>query len=139
MVMKNLLISLLIIVGLVVFSCTKKEAESINFINLTSHIWVSDSLLVEGEDASGPGGMLEIFKGEVIFNEDRTGTYGNYTGTWSFAEGETKIVLASDSLGFPLTTNIEELTNTSLKITTEFPSAIDPENPMNIRMTFKAK
>jgi hypothetical protein len=139
MVMKNALISIIFIVGLVVFSCSKKEVESKNFILLTSHIWVSDSLLIEGEDASGPGGMLEIFKGEVIFNKDRSGTYGNYSGTWSFAEEETKIVLASDSLGFPLTTNIEELTTISLKITTEFPSAIDPENPMNIRMTFKAK
>jgi hypothetical protein len=139
MVMKNFSIAILIITGLIAVSCSKKEVESKNFVLLTSHNWASDSLLVEGEDASGPGGMLEIFKGEVIFNKDRTGTYGAYSGTWSFAEEETKIVLSSDSLGFPLTTNIEELTNTSLKITTEFPRTNEPENPMNIRMTFKAK
>jgi hypothetical protein len=138
MVMKNFLISILIIVGLIAFSC-KKEVESTNFRYLTSNIWASDSLLVEGEDASGPGEILEIFNGDVVFNKDGTGSFGVYKGTWYFAEEETKIVLASDSLGFPLTTNIEELTNTSLKVTTEFPSAIDPENPINIRMTFKAK
>jgi hypothetical protein len=137
--MKNILISVLIIIGLVTFSCTKKDVESKNFTLLTSHNWVSDSLLIDGNDASGPGGMLEIFKGDVIFNKDRTGTYGKYTGTWSFAEEETKIVLTSDSLGFPLTTNIEELTNISLKITTVFPRAGEPENPMDIRMTFNAK
>jgi hypothetical protein len=139
MVMKNTFISILIIAAIIAFSCKKEEVESTNFKNLTSHIWVSDSLLVEGEDASGPGEMLEIFNGEVVLKKDGTGTFGVYNGTWYFTEEETKIVLASDSLGFPLTTNIEELTNISLKITTAFPSAIDPENPINIRMTFNAK
>jgi len=137
--MKNISISILIIVGLILFSCKKEETKSTNFINLTANIWVSDSLLVDGIDASAPGGMLEIFKGDVVLKEDGTGTFGDYKGTWYFAEQETKIVLNSDSLLFPLTTNIEELTNISLKITTEFPRQIDPENPLKIRMTFNAK
>lgn len=137
--MKNFFISFLIVVAIIAFSCKKEEAESINFTNLTTHIWVSDSLLVDGEEASGPGEMLEIFNGEVILKKDGTGTFGVYKGNWYFTEEETKIVLSTDSLGFPLTTNIEELTKSSLKITTAFPNAIVPEDPINIRMTFKAK
>ena len=136
--MKRILISIFIVLSLLTYSC-KKDEVSVNFSNLTSNIWVSDSLLVQGVDASGPGQLLSVFNGEVIFNEDGTGTFGVYEGTWNFAEEETKIVLSSDSLMFPLSTNIEELTNTDLKITTEFPNVLAPENPYDIRMTFKAK
>jgi hypothetical protein len=137
--MKNIFVSMVVLFGILVFSCNKEEVESKNFTNLTSHTWLSDSLLVDGQDASGPGGFLEVFKGEVRLNKDGTGVFGKYIGAWYFAENETKVVLSSDSLAFPLTTNIKELTNTSLKITTEFPRAIDPANPLKIRMTFKAK
>jgi len=137
--MKNFFISTLIVVAIIAFSCKKEEVKSANFTNLTSNIWVSDSLLVDGKDASGPGQILEIFNGEVMLKSDGTGTFGAYKGNWYFTEEETKIVLSSDSLAFPLTTNIEELTKSSLKITTEFPNSIDPKDPINIRMTFKAK
>ena len=48
-------------------------------------------------------------------------------------------ILASDSLIMPLTTNIEELSNTLLRVTTAFPNMTDPENPTNIRLSFNAK
>lgn len=134
--MKKILISILIITTFFAFSCGKEE-ESARFNMLTSIIWLSDSLIANGEDASGPGELLEKFIGKAIFNKDGSGTFGDYIGTWHFAYDETKIVLASDSLIMPLTTNIEELTNTSLKITTSFPNMLDPENPTAIRLTFK--
>jgi hypothetical protein len=129
--MKNIVLFLAICCGLQIFSC-KKESQSERFKLLTGPVWTSDSLLVNGEDASGPGGLLENFKGDVNFNEDYTGNFGNYTGKWRFASNETQIVISSDSLFFPLTAIIAELTQTSFKITTSYSST-------NIRMTFKAK
>ena len=136
--MKNIIASALIIALFTIFSCGKDD-ESAKFTLLTSKTWLSDSLLANGVIADGPGEMLENFKGEVKFFEDGTGEFGGYIGTWHFAYEETKIVLASDSLIVPLTTDIEELTDASLKVTTLFPNFTDPENPTDIRMTFKSK
>ncbi len=136
MIMKKILVSILIITTFFAFSCGEED-ESSRFNILTSNIWLSDSLIANGEDASGSGEMLEKFKGRAIFNKDGTGTFGGYEGTWHFAYEETKIVLASDSLIMPLTTNIEELTNSSLRVTTSFPNMLDPENPTAIRLAFK--
>jgi hypothetical protein len=106
---------------------------------LTGPVWASDSLLVEGIDASGPGQFLAKFKGDIKFREDGTGYFGQYTGTWRFTFNETEILIYSDSLQIrPLTTNIAELTKISLKMTTSYPTA-NPFNPLDIRMTFKAK
>ena len=80
--------------------------------------------------------MLADFKGEAKFNEDYTGHFGVYTGTWRFAYNETQIVIKTDLLPIPMTTKIAELTKISLKITTSYPN---PLSPINIRMTFKAK
>jgi hypothetical protein len=132
--MKNLAL-LLIISGCFFISSCKKSSHSESFNLLTGPIWVSDSLLANGVDASGPTGMLFNFKGEVKFNEDGTGYFGAYTGTWRFAYNETQIVITTESLTVPLTTQIVELTNLSLKITTSYPTV----PPTNIRMTFKAK
>ena len=129
--MKNIALLLVIIGCFQIFSCSK-DPQSEKFLLLTGPVWASDSLLVNGEDASGPGELLENFKGDVKFNEDYTGTFGSYTGKWRFAFDETQIVISSDSLPIPLTAIIAELTETSLKITTNFSS-------LNIRMTFKAK
>jgi len=128
---------LLIITGLILilFAC-KKDPESEKFILLTAHIWTSDSLLADGVDASGPGQILEKFKGDALFNKDHTGYFGKYNGTWSFAYNETNIVIDSDSLQVALTTNIILLNDVSLKITTAYPSA---QKPIDIRMTFKVK
>jgi hypothetical protein len=129
--MKNIALFLVICCCFQIFSC-QKDTQSERFKLLTGPVWASDSLLVNGADASGPGGLLENFKGDVKFNEDYTGNFGSYTGKWRFAFDETQIVISSDSLPIPLTAIIAELTQTSLKITTSYSS-------VNIRMTFKAK
>jgi hypothetical protein len=134
--MKNIALFLIISGCLYIASCqTDKQSKS--FKLLTAHAWVSDSLLANGVDASGPDGMLSNFKGEVKFNEDLTGTFGVYTGTWRFAYNETQVILTTDSLPLPLTAKITELTELSLKVTTSYPSILGV--PTNIRMTFKAK
>jgi hypothetical protein len=123
----------------ILFSCNKDDDKSERFRFLTEAVWQSDSLLINGFDASGPGQLLEPFKGEAVFNTDGTGEFGTYTGTWRFAQNETELVITSDDLAFPLATKIVELTATSLKITTVFTNPLEPEIPLNIRMTFKAK
>ena len=132
--MKNLAL-LLIISGCFFISSCKKDSQSEQFKLLTGPTWASDSLLANKVDASGPGGMLENFKGEIKFNDDGTGNFGVYTGTWRFAYNETQIVITPNSLPLPMTTKIAELTKISLKITTSYPTV----PPTNIRMTFKAK
>jgi hypothetical protein len=131
------LILLLVISGCFYMMSCKKDTQSENFNLLTGPVWVSDSLLVDGADASGPGDLLENFKGDAKFNTDYSGTFGEYTGTWRFAFNETQLVITTDSLPLPLTTKIVELTVSSLKITTSFP--VIQGLPLNIRMTFKAK
>ena len=121
------------------FSSCKKDSQSEQSKLLTGPIWASDSLLANKVDARGPGGMLADFNGEVKFNEDGTGNFGIYSGTWRFAYNETQIVITTDALPLPLTTKIAELTKTSLKITTSYPNLLNPSAPINIRMTFKAK
>jgi len=136
--MKNITV-LMVVTGCLLITACKEETQSESFKLLTTPIWVSDSLLANGVDASGPGQMLENFKGEAKFNEDMTGYFGVYTGTWRFAFDETQIVITTASLPIPLTTIIAELTKTSLKITTSYPDPLKPTTPVNIRMTFKAK
>jgi hypothetical protein len=133
--MKNLALLSLLTIFFAIFSC-KKDSESERFKLLTGPTWASDSLLANGADASGPGGILEKFKGEVKFNTDGSGTFGIYTGKWRFISNETQIVIETDSLPIPLTTNIAELTAASLKITTGFPD-LTTGTTINIRMTFK--
>lgn len=135
--MKNLALLLFISLSVAIISCNK-DSESERFKLLTGPTWASDSLLANGVDASGPGGMLEKFKGDAKFNTDGTGSFGAYTGTWRFAYDETQIVIETDSLPIPLTTKIAELTESSLKITTSVPS-LTTGITTNIRMTFKAR
>jgi hypothetical protein len=136
--MKNLVL-LLIISGCFCSVSCKKDSQSEAFKLLTTPIWVSDSLLVNGKDASGSGGMLELFKGDAKFNEDGTGYFGTYEGTWRFAGNETQIVITSPLLPITLSTVIAELTSSSLKVTTSYPNLVNPLDPTKIRMTFKAK
>jgi hypothetical protein len=133
-------IALLSIIGmtLVLWACNK-QTESEKFRLLTAHTWTSDSLLADGVDASGSGQILEKFKGDAMFNKDYSGYFGKYTGTWKFAYNESNIVIDSDSLKVALTTNIALLNDISLKITTAYPNALNPSNPLSIRMTFKPK
>ena len=136
--MKNIAV-LMVVTGCLLITACKKESQSESFKLLTTPVWVSDSLLANGADASGPGRMLENFKGDAKFNEDVYRIFWFYTGTWRFAYDETQIVITSDSLPIPLTTIIAELTKTSLKVTTSYPNLLNPSTPINIRMTFKAK
>ena len=133
--MKSHAILFILTVSLAIFSCNK-DSESERFKLLTDPTWASDSLLANGFDASGPGGLLEKFKGHVKFNEDGTGTFGVFEGKWRFAYDETQIVIETDSLPIPLTTKIAELTTASLKITTSYPD-LATGGTLNIRMTFK--
>jgi hypothetical protein len=132
--MKKPLFLLLVAVLVAAVSCNKDDTSD-KFSLLTAHVWTSDSLLADGIDASGSGELLEKFKGDIVFNEDGTGTFGQYSGTWMFVDSETNLVITSPDLPFSLTTHIVELTKTSLKVTFVYP--VQP--PINIRMTFKPK
>ena len=134
--MKNVALFLVICCCFQIFSCSK-DSQSEKFKLLTGPVWASDSLLVNGADASGPGDLLENFKGDVKFNDDYSGNFGSYPGRWRFAFNETQIVISSDSLPIPLTAIIAELNAASLKITTSY--TLSATETLNIRMTFKAK
>lgn len=127
----------MITTGIFFLGACNKNTESDNFKLLTGPTWRSDSLLVNGLDASGPAGLLENFKGDAKFNADGTGHFGSYAGTWRFASNETQLVIVADSLPFPLTTKIAELTKSSLKVNTSFPNQLNPTNPLKLRLTFK--
>ena len=122
--------------GLLFASACNKDTTSDRFDLLTSHAWTSDSLLADGIDASDPGEILEKFKGDVVFNKDGSGTFGQYTGTWQFVDNETNLAISSPELTFTLTTHIVELTETSLKVTFSYQTL---EGTKDIRMTFKPK
>jgi hypothetical protein len=138
--MKNVALLFLLMAGLLVYSCNDKETEEADPYNLlVGATWVADSLLANGMDASGPGGVLEKFKGEAKFNTDGTGTFGEYSGTWLMSPNKKEVTITTLELVFPILARIEELTNSSLKINTGVPSADNPEVVLAIRMTFKAK
>lgn len=134
--MKNVVL-FLFISGLFYFGACQKDKSSENFKNLTGVTWRSDSLLVNGIDASSA--LLKNFVGDAKFNADGTGTFGRFSGSWTFALNETQLIITSDSLPVPLTTKIAELTKTSLKVTTTFPDPQNFTNQFKIRMTFKPK
>jgi len=119
------------------FSCKK---ESDRFELLTETVWVAVSLIANGVDATGPGGLLEGFVGDAKFNTDGTGTFGTYSGTWEFNVTEEKLILTTPSLPITITLNILELTSTSLKLQGSVP---DLQNltgpPIDIEMTFAPK
>jgi hypothetical protein len=106
---------------------------------LTMHVWVSDSLLADGQEAGGPGQMLAAFNGDAEFRTDGTGTFGEFTGTWTLSADNKEITIISPDLPVTIIAKIEELTETSLKITTGFPNIANPNVVIAIRMTFKKK
>jgi hypothetical protein len=136
--MKRTVLFIIITISLLAFACDKDE-ESDRFKYLTTPVWEADSLLANGIDASGPGGILAIFNGNAKFNTDGTGSFGSYNGTWRFNSDETELVIITEALLLPVTTDIVELTAQSLKVTTLFPNPVNPTQPVNLRMTFKAK
>jgi hypothetical protein len=131
-------VPILLVLMCLVAAC-QKETESERFVLLTTPVWTSDSLLADGHDASGPGGVLENFKGDAKFRKDGTGYFGKYTGTWRFSADESQLIISSDSLPIPVSANITELTKVSLKVTTIYPTSASPKGFFDIRMTFKAK
>ena len=136
--MKNIIFFVFFITCLGFFNCSKDE-ESDRFSMLTTPVWATDSLLANGIDAGGPGGILEKFKGDAKFNEDGTGYFGSYTGEWRFNHDETEITIVTDSLALPIICDIAELTHESLKITTVVPNPLLPLASIDIRMTFNAR
>lgn len=123
----------------IVVACAKDEPLSERFKLLTSHIWLNDSLLANGVEASAPGELLDDFKGETKFNEDGTGNVGNIVGEWQFYKNETEIVITSDSLPVSVSVYIAELTANSLKVTTSYLVSYNPKILVDIRMTFVPK
>lgn len=136
--MRNLTLLMIISSCLLLYAC-KKDNKTERFKFLTGHVWTTESLLANGADASGPGGILEQFKGDAKFNEDGTGYFGIFTGTWRFNIDETELVIVTDAQLLPIITDIVELNALSLVVTTLYPNPIDQAHPINIRMTFKAK
>ena len=135
---KSVLFFVVIAIAFVFVSCDK-EVTTDNLNLLTSHIWTADSLLADGIEEGGEGGMLEMFNGDTKFNEDGTGYVGEIVGIWQFSDNETAIAISSDSLPFPITTHIVELTAQSLKLTTSFPIEESPPVFADVRMTFIPK
>ncbi|MFO7977975.1 MAG: hypothetical protein R6U64_04890 [Bacteroidales bacterium] len=119
------------------FACEDDDSSRLEL--LTTPVWVSDSLLINGTGAGGAGQMLEDFNGEVDFQTDGTVYLGTEPGTWSFLANETQLMLESPELPVPLVLNIIELTETSLKVSTTIPNPENPEESYQIRMTFLAK
>jgi hypothetical protein len=136
--MKNLLL-LIIIALLVSLSACSKDEGSDRFDLITAHVWKSDSLLADGVDASGPGQILEKFKGDIQFKKDGTGYFGQYTGTWRLTNNDANLVIQSPELVAAVTSTIIELTETSLKVKFSYPNLVNPSDPLDIRMTFKPK
>ncbi len=135
--MKNIFLFLILSGCIVFFSCKAKVSD--RFRLLTDPIWVTDSLLANGVNAGGSGGLLNKFVGDAKFKTDGSGYFGKYTGTWQFNTDETELVITSDSIPIPIIAEIKELTSVSLKLTTVMPNTTDSSNPYNIRMTFKVK
>lgn len=136
--MKNLAL-LFIILGISFVTGCKKDEKSERFLLLTGHEWTTESLLANGVDAGGPGGILEEFNGDARFNEDGTGYFGDYTGTWRFSTDETEITIVTVEMPLPITCDIIELTATTFKITTLIDNPVIPGEKINISMTFIAK
>ena len=130
---------LLIISGIFVASACNKDKKSERFLLLTGPVWTTETLLADGVDASGPGQLLEKFMGDAKFKEDGTGTFGQYTGQWRFNITETELTIITDEMPLPIICDIDELTTTTLDITTVVPNPVPGLDPINIQMTFKAK
>ncbi len=140
--MKNLFLLLILLTGVMIFTCCKKEEEEPEptpYELLTGHVWVSDSLLANGVEAGGSGQLLEKFNGDAAFRADGTGTFGEFSGTWVLSADNKELTITTTELTFPILAQIVELTKTSLKITTGFPDPFNPPEVIAIRMTFNPK
>lgn len=136
--MKKILSFFIVVTLILAYSCKEDKSDRFNF--LTGTVWTPVSLLANGVDATGPGGLLEGFVGDAEFNEDGTGTFGTFTGEWMFAAAEEKLVITTTSLPISVTLTITELTATSLKLQGSVPDLQNLTGPaIPIEMTFRAK
>ena len=136
--MKKAGLILLIISSLVLAACDRDDDDDVSerFLLLTSTVWVSDQLLVDGVDASE--GLLANFRGEAIFEVDGTGSFGQYTGTWEFMENETKLRITPQGF-LVIIADIVRLTADALEIMTGFPNPQDQSETLEVRMIFNAQ
>lgn len=136
--MRNIICISFITIALLLTACSK-EKESERFRLLTTPVWVSESILVNGVKPEGDWDFLNEFTGEAKFNKDGTGYFGSYTGEWRFNEAETEITIVPAAIGLPIITEIIELTSTTLKISPTIPNPQNPQESADIIMIFKAK
>ncbi len=145
--MKKIGLLMLFLSLLVVASCDKDEDEVSERLDLLTGVeWVSESLVINGIDASdhSAGDLFENLRGTAKFNKDGTGNFGAYTGTWRFLQDytilEIKTVIPFGETQVPITleTDIIELTASILKIETNFLDFNTGEE-LKIEMTFRAK
>lgn len=106
---------------------------------LTTPVWTTVTLLANGVDASGPGGLLASFVGDAKFNENGTGYFGINTGQWWLNSDETELSIYPDSPRILFTCIINQLTSSTLEVTTTVQNISDPQNPITVQMTFRAK
>ena len=136
---KKLSFLLIAILSLAILTVGCEDEKDTPFTLLTGPVWVSDSLLVNGIDAGGPGQILANFRGEARFLKDGTGLFANFTGTWRFAQNDTRLLITSPDYPVPITTIIEELSRSNLRLSTELPHPLLPGTIMRVRMTFKSR
>jgi hypothetical protein len=135
--MNRTLLVLLLAISLVMSGCDRDDEEDVSerFLLLTGTVWVSDQLLINGEDASQ--GLLANFQGEAIFEPDGTGSFGQYTGTWEFLNNETNLRILPQGF-LPIIAEIVTLTQETLEIVTGFPNPENPSQTWEVRMKFSA-
>ena len=136
--MKKTGLILLFFTSLVLVACDRDDEDEVSerFLLLTSTVWVSDQLLVNGVDASE--GVLASFRGEAIFEVDGTGSFGQFTGTWEFMENETKLRITPQGF-IVIIADIVRLTTDTLEIVTGYPNPLDPAEILDVRMIFNAQ
>ena len=147
-IMKKIGLLMLFLSFIIIVSCDKEEEDEVSerFDLLTGVEWESESLFVNGVDASdhSAGDLFENLRGTAKFNKDGTGTFGAFTGTWRFLKDytvlEIKTVIPFGEILLPITlpADIIELTAIKLKIETDFQD-IDSDDELKIEMTFRAK
>jgi hypothetical protein len=139
--MNRTFFTLIALAGFFFIACDKEDDEVVltPYEMLTAHVWVSDSLLADGQDAGGEGELLEKFNGDAEFRTDGTGTFGEYTGSWVLSADNKELTITTNQFPVPIVTTIRELTLASLKVTTNFPDMSNPGETIAIRMTFLKK
>ncbi len=132
------LTSVAVAVALLLFSCDKNK-KSERFTLLTTPVWTTESVTATGADTSGVSVLVKLVWGDAKFNTDGTGTFGMFSGNWSFNSDEDQITITTASLPSAIVANIITLTNQSLKLSTDLAFPTHPENLINIVLSFKVK